>query len=436
MIAGEPGAGKTRLLDALVAEAASADMVVLRGGSSDVAGMPPYLPFLEALGAYVRATNPDQLRQHIGPHVPVLSTVLPELTERLGPPAQLVTLPAEQERFRLFEAMAEFLAAIATEHPLLLTLDDLHWADSASLDLLASLARHLPVSRILVASAYRPGDADHNPSFGRTFAELSRLRTLTVLTARPLTPAAITSLSQHILGAPLDPEAAAILAARSEGNPFLAEELLQGWLETGALVRQPTRDDRFHLIDDPGQLPATIRAAVSQRLDRLPAETIDLLRTAAVAGRLVDPSLLARVTGGDEEGVETGLLAAVRAGLLRLQPDGTLLFTHDTVRECLYAEVPPFRRRRIHGFVGNVLEQEPVHVSGHRLAELAYHFARSGDRQRGAAWARRAAEYALASSAPREAMHHYRAALDLTPEDDPEHGEPLTEPGRRGAACR
>src|SRR4051794_30298019 len=183
LIAGEPGAGKTRLLDALVAEATSAGMVVLRGGSSDVAGMPPYLPFLEALGAYVRATDPDRLRQQIGPHVSVLSTVLPELADRLGPPAHLVTLPPEQERFRLFEAMAEFLAAIATDRPLVLTLDDLHWADSASLDLLASLARHLASSRALIAGAYRVGDADVNPSFGRTFAELSRQRTLTVLTA-------------------------------------------------------------------------------------------------------------------------------------------------------------------------------------------------------------------------------------------------------------
>jgi predicted ATPase/DNA-binding CsgD family transcriptional regulator len=425
LIAGEPGAGKTRLLDALVAEAKSVDYAVLRGGSSDVAGMPPYLPFLEALGSYVRAANPDRLRQQIGPHVSVLSTVLPELTERLGPPAQLITLPPEQERFRLFEAMAEFLATIATERPLVLTLDDLHWADSASLDLLSSLARHLPFSRVLIAGAYRVGDADANPSFGRTFAELSRLRTLTVLTVGPLTPIDITSLSAHILGAPLDSESAATLIARSEGNPFLAEELLQGWLEAGSLSRQPTRDEHFHLTDASSQLPATIRAAVKQRLDRLPAETIALLHTAAVTGRLVDPALLARVADGEEEEVEAGLLAAVRAGLLQLQPDGTLLFTHDTVRECLYAEIPPLRRRRVHGVVGNVLEQDSIPVSGHRLAELAFHFARSGDRQRGAAWAQRAAEHALASSAPREAMHHYRAARELTPEDDPERGELL-----------
>lgn len=425
LIAGEPGAGKTRLLDALAAEAAVAGMTVLRGGSSDVAGMPPYLPFLEALGAYVRATQPDQLRQQVGSHAAVLITVLPELTERLGAPAQLVTLPAEQERFRLFEAIAEFLTAIAAQHPLLLTLDDLHWADSASLDLLATLARRLPSSRLLIAGAYRVGDADGNPNFGRTFAELSRLRVMTVLTAAPLTAEAIATLSAHSLGAPLDLEAAEILVARSEGNPFLAEELLHGWLESGALARSAATDEHFHLAGDPNQLPATIRAGVSQRLSRLPAETVTLLHTAAVAGRPVDPSLLARVTGDDEEHVEANLLEAVRAGLLRLQPDGALLFTHDTVRECLYAEVPPFRRRRLHGFVGNALAQGTDHHSGRLLAELAYHFGRSGDREQGSTWARRAAEHALASSAPREAMLHYRAALELVADDDPERGELL-----------
>src|SRR5439155_19229545 len=135
LVAGEPGIGKTRLLDALAARAAGEGALVLRGGASEAAGMPPYLPFLQALGRHVRAAHPDELRAQAGALAPVLATILPELAVRLGELPPSYPLPAEQARLRLYEAVGDFLAAVAARQALLLILDDLHWADPASLDL-------------------------------------------------------------------------------------------------------------------------------------------------------------------------------------------------------------------------------------------------------------------------------------------------------------
>ncbi|HEY7295670.1 MAG TPA: ATP-binding protein, partial [Dehalococcoidia bacterium] len=158
MLAGEPGIGKTRLLDEAAAEAASLGVTVLRGGASEAEGMPPYLPFLEALGRYIRSAPPQRLQHEAGPWTGILASILPELALRLGDLPATPPLPAEQARLRLFEAVAEFLAAIAEQSPLLLVLDDLQWADRAGLELLSHVARVLNGTRIAVLGAYRAGE--------------------------------------------------------------------------------------------------------------------------------------------------------------------------------------------------------------------------------------------------------------------------------------
>ena len=430
LIVGDPGAGKTRLLSALAEEATAAGATVLRGGASDAVGMPPYLPFIEALGPYIRATPPERLGRSIGLIAPALVTILPEVAEWLGESEPRVRLPPEQERFRLFAAVGELLTATAAEAPLLLILDDLHWADPSTLELLCAVARRVPSSRILVAGAYREGDAEGNAAFGRAFAELSRQRTLTTVSAGPLSAEAIATLAAAVLGTPLGEDAADLLAARSEGNPFFAEELLRNWLETGALVPAAADGGAFRLVGpEPAVIPVTIRAAVSQRISRLAPETVALLQSAAVAGRGVDAALLAQIVGDDAEAVEARLLDAARTRLLRLEPDGTFVFSHDTVRECLYSDVSPIRRRRIHGFVGHALEEADRTLPTRQSAELAFHYVHSGDADRAITWSRRAAEQALAASAPHEAMGHYWTLLGLMSTDDPARGDLLLASG-------
>ena len=216
LVAGEPGIGKTRLLEAFAARAARAGATLLRGGASDAAGMPPYLPFLEALQRHVESAAPDLLRAQAGPLAPILATILPELVARLGELPSSYPLPAEQARLRLYEAVGSLLAAVAVEEPLVLLLDDLHWSDPASLELLCHVVRQQPRSRLLIVGAYRGGEAEQRPEFARAVAELNRLRALETVGVGPLPADELAALAQAYLNGPLHPATGRLLFEHSE----------------------------------------------------------------------------------------------------------------------------------------------------------------------------------------------------------------------------
>jgi hypothetical protein len=384
---------------------------VLRGGASEAAGMPPYLPFLEALGQHVRTTPPDELRVQAGDTAGILTSILPELVARLGEAARSYPLPPEQAQLRLYEAVNAFLAALASERPLALIFDDLQWADGATLDLLAYLARRQRATPLLVG-AYRAGDAERRAAFAQALAELNRLRALDLLTLGPLDVEAVVALAENYLGSPVTTPLGETLFRQSEGNPFFAEELLCNWRDAGALTQ--TERGRWTLTAaQTPTLPPGIAGAVRQRLARLRPETVELLRTAAILGRRFETALLAEVVGQDVEVVEESLREATLASLLNSASTGAqdvYTFSHDKIRESLYEDMTHARRQRLHGFIGHALEARSQSAGAQRLAELAYHFARSGDRIRGADYARRAAQLAMAAYAPEEALAHYHAA--------------------------
>ena len=172
----------------------------------------------------------------------------------------------------------------------------------------------------------------------------------------------------------------------------------------------------------PDALPSSIVGIVRERLSRLPAATVESLRTAALIGRTFEVAFLAQVLGQEAEVVEESLRAAVRAELIRVDLQESCTFSHDKVRECLAAEIASLRQRRLHGFIGCILEARADQESAQHLADLAFHFTRSGDRTRGAHYACRAAEQAFQISASEEAIKHYRVALDLLPPEASSRG--------------
>ena len=160
LLDGEIGIGKTCLLSASAASALKDGTVVLRGGATEAEGMPPYLPFLEALGKYIRVTPIDQLREQVAHAPQILASILPELAVRLDELPELHPSPPEQARLRLYEAIGTFIEAISMPHGLILMLDDLHWADSASLDLLCYIAQHHSKAKLLILGACREDEID------------------------------------------------------------------------------------------------------------------------------------------------------------------------------------------------------------------------------------------------------------------------------------
>jgi DNA-binding CsgD family transcriptional regulator len=427
LLPGEPGIGKTRLLDEIAVRAAHDGAIVLRGGASEAEGMPPYLPFLEALGRYIQAAPVDKLRTQLAATSPLLASILPELLTRLGELPVSRPLPTEQARFRLYEAIGIFLQAIGLSSVLVLLLDDLHWADTATLDLLCHFVRRLPEAHVLIMGAYRDNELERNAALRRTIADLSRRRILTEVAVKPLSHREIEILATGLLGCSLSPSVSSLLYAQSEGNPFFAEELLHGWIERGALTRQHEQWIAVAPLEE--MLPPSIVGALRQRFERLSTALIEDLRIAAIIGRTFDSWLLAAVRQQGLEVLEEHLLEAAQAHLVYTDRRDRFTFSHDKIRECLYAEVSASRRRRLHGLIGHLLEersgQEGPIYQVYQLAELAFHFAHSDDRARGIDYSQRAAEQALQAFAVEEALSHYRTALTLLQPDDRRYGELL-----------
>ncbi len=429
MLTGEPGMGKTRLLEEVAQRAMRDRAIVLRGNASEAEGMPPFLPFLEALGRYIRMAPQDQLHVQIAAVPQVLASLLPELTLYLHDLQASLPVPPEQMRLRLYEAIGIFLETISTTHTLVLALDNLHWADSASLDLLCYLSHHWSNARLLILGSYRESEIDQNAALASALVELSHLRMLTSVAIGPLSAEEIGMLVTRGHGGSLSLEVNALLYLQSEGNPFFAEEIFEGGVESGALKLEHRQ--WVSITSLAHTLPPTIVGALRQRFARLDPVIVNHLRVAAIIGRSFDLPLLATVEEREIEAIEECLLVAIRARLVHTDAQGHFLFSHDKIRECLYIEVSTSRRRRLHERIGHELEvrYEQEHTMS-MLANLAFHFAQSTDRVRGIHYSLLASRQAMKTAAYEEAMLHYRTTLELLAPDDRRRGCILLEMGK------
>lgn len=431
LLAGELGIGKTRLLDEIADRALPEGATVLQGEASDSEGMPAYLPFLIALGRYIRAIPLDRLREQVSVAPQILASILPEISGRLGELPATYSLPQEQKRFRLYEAIGSFLEAISTSRPLLLTLDDLQWADSASLNLLCHIIRYQPEAKLLVVGSYREGEVSRNTALDHAIIELGRQRVLTRVKIDPLSEDEIEELAVNYLKGPISSSVKQVLYAQSEGNPFFAEEILAVWSQKGDLVQEGELWLPASQLEH--TLPSSIVGALREQLMRLSPITIDHLRVAAAIGRTFELSLLAAVEAQEVEEVEDHLLEAVNAHLIRTVEPGVYMFEHSKIRETLNTEVSTSRRRRLHEAIGLVLESlYALKKTGsiYELSELAFHFTQSRDRERGVSYAQQAAEQALQAFALKEAKDFYQTALDLIDASDSRRGRLLLGLGR------
>jgi predicted ATPase len=241
LVAGEPGIGKTRLLGELAERAERDGWRVLAGHAYDTEGMPPYLPFLEALTAHLRDTPPERLRAQLGRAAPEVARLLPELRELLPDLPASAALSPEQKRYRLFEAVCDALEAIGRsgETGLLLVLDDLHWADTPSLQLLQHLHRRLDGLPALVVAAYRTTEVDPSPAFTATLALLARGGS-----APPVAPARLSreetaALAAGIAGGAVAASVVAAIQQATEGNPFFIGELVRHLQAEGRDLARP-----------------------------------------------------------------------------------------------------------------------------------------------------------------------------------------------------
>jgi DNA-binding SARP family transcriptional activator len=408
LLSGDAGIGKTRLVAELAQRVHSSRGIVLAGRSPGEALL-PYQPFVEALRHYVVGIPFGQLRAAAREYGAELAPLVPELRRRLP------ELPAPEQghtdtaRYRLFEAVVGLLSEMSAVAPVLLVLDDLHWADRPTLLLLRHIVRAPDLGRVLVLGSYRSTEAPPE-GFADALAELRRQRLAIQVPVRGLGEAETAELIRIRAGVPPAAPLRRALHAETEGNPFFIEEIVRHLVEAGVQI------DRGSPRQLAGAgLPDGVKEVIARRLSRLNRPAMEWLRAAAVIGREFELSLLEPVAGLDEESFLNALDEALAAGLVVESPAaaGRLSFSHALIRETLREGMSTPRTARMHRRVGEALEARGAEAP---LTALALHFTRAAgpqDAEKAVEYARRAGEQATAMLAHEEAADHYARALEV-----------------------
>lgn len=409
LLSGEAGVGKTSLLAACLGRGG---LLALQGQTSEI-GTPPYGPVVAALRAYLRQ-HPGGL-SGAGPLVSHLAMLLPEL----GPP------PAGTDPATLVEAICRAFAFVARAAPAVLVLDDLQWADNATLELLPALASALARERLLIVGTYRSDEIPRGHPLRRLRNDLRRGRMLREIAVEPLDRASAAALAARILGQPPGPALAAALYERTEGVPLFVEELAGALALSGRL--RPT-DAGIELA--PGAhlpIPDTLRDAVLLRLDGLPDPALRLLHLAAVVGRAFDMALVVELAGGAD-----GFEALLERGLLVEAEPGQAAFRHALTREAIYGDISWVRRRALHRQIA-----ERLQALGAPAQAIARHWMAAKEPDRARAALLLAAREACAIHAYRDAAGATQQALDLWPDgvEDARRLDSLDMLGRCAQLC-
>ncbi len=399
LISGEAGVGKTRLVRELADRAADLGFLVLTGQCVELGaeGL-PLAPLVDALRTLVRTMRPDALADVLGPAAEGLARLLPELAAgtTVGPAA------VDLQKAQLLEHVLGALGRLGEERPVLLVIEDLHWADQSTLDLMAFLIRSLRDARVLLATTYRSDELHRRHPLRPLLTAWERMRTVDRVELDRFDRGEVAAQLAAILGDGPVPAVADAVFDRSGGNAYLVEEL-------AGLVR----NDRD--LDD---LSPSLLDVLLSRVDALSVDAQKLLRTACVAGRAVSDRLLATVAGFAEAELYATLRETVDNHLLVVDPSGYgYTFRHALTRDAVYEDMLPGERVRLHAAYGDALAADPRMASdpGTLPATIAHHWYAALDLPRALPATIDAARAALTSYGPAEALRHLERALEIWP---------------------
>jgi tetratricopeptide (TPR) repeat protein/transcriptional regulator with XRE-family HTH domain len=412
MLTGEPGIGKTRVAQESAMEAVKRGFLVATGRCYETEQDVPFHPFVEALAGLYPALPPDA-RAAIPDRWPYLAALLPDELDQsaAASAARVAGLEGQQ---RLFRAVSGLLGAIAEETPVALLLDDLHWADDASLKLLLHLVRQTRRSRVLLLGTYRDVEVDARHPLDRALVDLNRERLVERVVLHHLDLDGTSALIAETLDGEIAdlPELAAMVQEVTSGNPFFAQEVLHMLIGHGDLYAADGRWYRRDIQEIPP--PETVRSAIQQRLSRLPPPAESVLREASVLGQVFSFDELQGLAGRAEEEIDVALEAAVAMGLVREAGQSLYAFNHVLTHQTLYADLSQRRRQRLHLAAGDALAELPEPVRTRRAAEIARHFRAGGNAEQAVRYSLLAGDRAEALFAYEDAQRHFRTAVELT----------------------
>jgi class 3 adenylate cyclase/tetratricopeptide (TPR) repeat protein len=415
VLGGEAGVGKSKFVREAQAHASAGGARVLVGLTHQSDSALPYAPFVSAIRSGFHGLDRDELGRVLQRSAPDLAELFPELGR-----IERAVAPTGLERHRLTVAFQHLFRAFAREAPVLVVLEDLHWADETSLELLQHLARELRDARVLILATYRSDEMHRRHPFLRTLAGLQRERLVTEIQLKRLTPEETGELIRATFGA-RDPnvkvsvEFRDAVYARSEGNPFFTEELLKAIVDSGGVYWREG-DGWARKPIDQLVIPGSIREAVRARVEELSPEARDTLSAAAVIGHRFAFEVLRDVTTADERALEQRIREFIELQLVTDASGGDEehAFRHALTREVVYDDLMVRERKRLHRAVADALERNPQAEP----SLLAHHLLAAGEQERAVPKLLAAADRAARAEAPRDAVAHFERAIEIGVPDD------------------
>jgi predicted ATPase len=429
MISGEAGIGKTRLVEEIFEYCKTEGMIVLTGKCFFREGGDPYLPFVEAINDYVRQSR----AQEEDVNIPAgLGSMISHETSRDIIPMGLMGMGIEGnetveeetptsavdftlERDRMFETVFNFFSNISKKQPLIFFLDDLHWADSATLQLLYYLARSIREARVLFVGAYRPEEIE---TLGEThplteaIQRMTRENLVVKIQLKRLSVEETQAVIDSMFERRMPKKMAELLYKETEGNPYFIEEVVKSLVDSGVVDGDAAEGD----IDISGvKIPSSVTDLISRRIEQLDEETRKVLDYSSVVGNEFNYYVLLKTTGMDEEELVEGLDKLMDLKLVSEDPSGggeNYGFTHNMTREVVYRNLSRAKRRLMHKKVGKSLEEIYKGREDAVCYALAYHFTQAADMGRALDYSLTSGEKAMSIFAFDEAQNYYRKALE------------------------
>ena len=440
LLFGEPGVGKTRLAAEFARRVHDERATVLAGRCDEDMGV-PYQPFVEALRHYVDHAPAEDLGERLGRHGGELQRLVPELAQRVPTLPDPLRSDPETERYRLFDAVAAWLAAASGQEPLLVVLDDLQWAAKPTLFLMRHVLRSPEGMSLLVLATYRDSDIGKDHPLAGFLADLRKEQGVERIGLTGLDASEVADYLIQAAGHELDETGEQLARAvwrQTEGSPFFVAEVVRSLAESGAMEQRDGRWVVTAAVEELG-IPEGVRDVVGRRLSRLSEEANRVLACASVAGLEFEPAVIQTADSFNEDVVLSALEEGIVARLLVEVPGRTPRnqFAHALVRATLYDQLTAARRAALHRKVAEAVETLHATALDDHLPALAHHWAQASgaDTSRAVDYATRAGDRALTQLANDEAATYYRQALDLlnlagVPATDPRRIELLISLGQ------
>ncbi len=409
-VCGEAGIGKSRLVNEVQARMSSRSARVMQGHCFEPDAALPYAPIVDMLRACFASPSASEIAGCAGPDASELVKLLPELAVVLPSAERVQPLEPEQEKRRMFLALAGLFARIAAKQPLLIIVEDLHWSDDTSLEFLLHLARRVAPLPILLLFTYRSDEVQ--PPLGHFMAQLERERLVTEWPLAKLDPPEVHEMIRAIfdLDAPVRADFLDAIYGLTEGNPFFIEEVLKSLVASGDIFFADGTWDRKPLSEL--NIPRSVHDAVRVRTDQLSADAQELLILAAVTGRRFDFGLLQRCSQCDEQDLLNLIKEMMAAQLVAEDSDDHFSFRHALTQHVIYGDLLVRERRVLHRTIAENMRQMYANSIEAHLADLAHHFYEAGAWDEAYYYCRRVGENAQTLLASRAAVEHLTRAIE------------------------